>query len=182
MVAPAFQNFLIFLILLNSLLSGIAAGSYSMHYNALTDVLLEWRETKNLHWEVFQMISIIDTISLIVFFGEIVLKWIDDFNRFWKDGWNIFDLSITVLSAIPNIIDLFGAAASSKELNNVLSQMRALRIVRTLKIVRFSERFIVVDQKRLDCSIRKSQGHCGDHTARFERTFSFIMYRFQTNC
>ena len=99
--------------------------------------LEEWREARSAHWSTFQLISIIDTISVVVFFGEIALKWLDDFSAFWQDGWNIFDLAITLLSAIPNIIDVFGVGAGGQnaELNNVLVQMRAFRIIRTLKIV-----------------------------------------------
>ena len=41
-------------------------------------------------------LEIFDYCSLFLFMVEIILKWIDDFWSFWKDGWNIFDFAITV--------------------------------------------------------------------------------------
>jgi len=34
---------------------------------------------------------------------EIILKWIDDFKIFWKNGWNELDFFLTVLSIIPDV-------------------------------------------------------------------------------
>ncbi len=43
------------------------------------------------------LLDFIDSFSVIVFITEIVLKWIDNFRRFWKNPWNIFDFVVTVV-------------------------------------------------------------------------------------
>ena len=42
-------------------------------------------------------LNFVDSTTLVVFSTEIVLKWMDDFFTFWKNGWNIFDFVITIL-------------------------------------------------------------------------------------
>lgn len=43
-------------------------------------------------------------ISLMVYCAEIGLKWVDNFNKFWKDGWNVFDFAITLIVCIRAVI------------------------------------------------------------------------------
>ena len=42
-------------------------------------------------------LNIFDYLSLLMFILEILLKWINSFSNFWKNGWNIFDFSVTVM-------------------------------------------------------------------------------------
>ena len=42
-------------------------------------------------------LDIFDYLALMVFILEILLKWIDGFFEFWKNGWNVFDFFVTVL-------------------------------------------------------------------------------------
>ena len=41
--------------------------------------------------------DIFDYCSLVIFVVEIVLKWLDHFQNFWKNNWNIFDFLVTFL-------------------------------------------------------------------------------------
>ena len=36
-----------------------------------------------------------DYCTLMVFVLEILLKWLDNFWIFWKNGWNVFDFLVT---------------------------------------------------------------------------------------
>ena len=42
-------------------------------------------------------VDMFEYFCLFSFVLEIILKWLDDFFTFWKNGWNIFDFVITVL-------------------------------------------------------------------------------------
>jgi len=43
------------------------------------------------------ILEALDFFFLSLFVAEILLKWMDNFSSFWKEGWNIFDFFITVL-------------------------------------------------------------------------------------
>ena len=45
-------------------------------------------------------LNFVDSFTMIVFSTEIVLKWIDNFFTFWRNGWNVFDFGITVLVCV----------------------------------------------------------------------------------
>nr|XP_006817526.1 PREDICTED: cation channel sperm-associated protein 2-like [Saccoglossus kowalevskii] len=78
-------------------------------------------------------LDIFDYCSLMLFMFEIILKWIDNFWLFWKDGWNIFDFIVTVGSFIPEIILL--TTGGFKDLTVVVSNLRVFRVLRSLKMV-----------------------------------------------
>ena len=44
-----------------------------------------------------EVLEFIDMFTVVVFSVEIILKLIDNFKSFWKNGWNVFDLIVTVL-------------------------------------------------------------------------------------
>ena len=46
------------------------------------------------------VLQIFDYCTLTIFVLEIILKWIDGFWSFWKNGWNIFDFIVTVMVCI----------------------------------------------------------------------------------
>ena len=58
---------------------------------------LEYSNSNNPDTEGLRLaLDIFDYCSLFLFMVEIVLKWLDDFSNFWKNGWNIFDFIVTV--------------------------------------------------------------------------------------
>ncbi|KAI9140414.1 Ion transport protein-domain-containing protein [Paraphysoderma sedebokerense] len=126
-----FHNTILGVIVLNSIIAAFTA---------------EFSNDEDQHWQLFMGVKILDLVSLIIFAFEITLKWLEDFEEFWTDGWNLFDFFVTVISGIPVIIDLFIAG----EHNNTvfaksIKQLRMLRILRALKlVVRFGSLKIIV--------------------------------------
>lgn len=43
------------------------------------------------------LLEIFDYITLVVFVMEILVKWLDGFFIFWKNGWNVFDFFVTAM-------------------------------------------------------------------------------------
>lgn len=98
------QRVIVSLIIVNSLLIGL--------------------ETSPEYMEAFgYYIDQIDRIILFVFVVEIVLKLYGSGVVFFKDGWNIFDTAIILISITPSI----GAS---------FAVLRALRILRTLRLLK----------------------------------------------
>ncbi|KAI9209050.1 Ion transport protein-domain-containing protein [Polychytrium aggregatum] len=125
-----FEGFMLVVIVSNSVMLGVHA---------------ELAGTQESYWFLFQFIKIFDDFCLLMFVLEIVLKWMDSFWNFWKDGWNIADFAITVLSAIPELVDLTGTVGSNSSISKILNEMGTLRILRALKMVaRFGTLKIIV--------------------------------------
>ncbi len=101
----AFEFFIIAVIILNSLLIGVET-----HYTNET-------------------IQMIQHSCLWIFAIEILLRWIarDNLKSFFSDGWNVFDLSIVLISFIPE--SLFSDAA-------MITAIRVLRVFRVLRLFR----------------------------------------------
>ena len=55
------------------------------------------------HLKIF--LNIFDYLSLLMFILEILLKWINGFSNFWKNGWNIFDFSVTVMVSLHSVVE-----------------------------------------------------------------------------
>ncbi len=96
-----FSNFIIFIIIINAIILGI--------------------DTMDLSEQNRQILSFLDNICLFIFVVEIALKLIAFRFAFFKNGWNIFDFSIVLISLIPN--------------SGALSVFRALRIIRVLRLL-----------------------------------------------
>ena len=77
------------------------------------------------------IIKIVQASCLIIFVIEISMRFIarDSIKSFFKDGWNIFDLVIVIISLIPENI-----SAES----GLVSSFRVLRIFRVLRLLRAS--------------------------------------------
>lgn len=43
------------------------------------------------------LIGLVDTLTIIMFCVDILLKWIDNFIKYWKSSWNVFELLITIV-------------------------------------------------------------------------------------
>lgn len=102
-----FETLITILILLNSILIGVETSF----------------ENKIIHS--------IQVAITYVFVVEIILRWIsrDNAVKFFKDGWNLFDLSIVLVSLIPDY--LFADS-------NLLTVIRVLRVFRILRLLKTS--------------------------------------------
>lgn len=72
------------------------------------------------------LLSVIDKAAFLVFVGELALKLYAYRARYFRQGWNIFDFTIVVLTALPYL--------SIVGLGN-LTVLRALRILRALRLI-----------------------------------------------
>ncbi|MEQ9299183.1 MAG: ion transporter [Cyclobacteriaceae bacterium] len=105
-----FQNGIIFLIVINSLLIGLETSDYWMrHYGHVIDQ--------------------VDLMILGVFIVEITLKLVVYHYRFFKNAWNVFDLMIILISVVP--------AASSFTVFRAFRILRTLRLVKNVPKLRF---------------------------------------------
>ncbi|XP_066479293.1 cation channel sperm-associated protein 2 [Tiliqua scincoides] len=111
-----FKSFILFLIVLNMVVLMVSTeiADYRKNY---------WLRVK------FTLEVIIWGIILI-FLMEIGLNWAVSFQRYWLNGWNIFDFTVTVLSFFPEIIN----AASSVDNLPVLRLLQICRVLRCLKL------------------------------------------------
>ena len=109
---PFFQNTIIVLIIVNSVLIGL--------------------ETSTSYMESFgYYIDQIDRIILFIFIGEILLKMYAYGLSFFKNAWNVFDTSVILISVIPSI----GAAFSVLRALRILRTLRLLKNIPKLKII-----------------------------------------------
>ncbi|MAW83259.1 MAG: transporter [Crocinitomicaceae bacterium] len=102
-----FERFITLIILLNSILVGVETSYQN------------------------DLISIIQISCLVIFVIEISLRFIarDSTKSFLKEGWNIFDLVIVLISLFPE--DISGDSG-------LVSSFRVLRIFRVLRLLRAS--------------------------------------------
>ncbi len=102
-----FEYFIIAVILINSVLIGVE--TYITH----------------------PAIHLIQQITLLIFTIEIITRWIarENAKSFFSDAWNIFDLSIVLVSYIPE--SLFAESGMVIAIR-VLRVFRVLRLLRTL--------------------------------------------------
>jgi voltage-gated sodium channel len=102
-----FEYLIIFVIIVNSILIGIQT-----YFNS-------------------PLIDGIQNCILTIFILEINLRWFsfDSQKDFFKDGWNIFDLLILIISIIP---DYYFSESQ------IVTTLRVLRIFRIIRIFRFS--------------------------------------------
>ena len=108
--SPIFQNTIILLIVVNSLLIGLETSDYWMtHYGHIIDQ--------------------VDLAILGVFVIEIGLKLLVYHYRFFKNAWNVFDLAIILISVVP--------AASSFTVFRAFRILRTLRLVKNVPKLRF---------------------------------------------
>ncbi len=95
-----FQWFIIGVILLNAVVLGLM--------------------TLQLRPEVIAFLYAIDRICLVIFCVEIALKLIVFRLRFFREGWNVFDIAVVGIALLPN--------------SGALSVLRALRVLRLLRL------------------------------------------------
>lgn len=105
-----FQNFIIWLIVLNAITIGLETSSSIM--GAIGNFLL-----------------ILDKVILAVFVIETILKLYAYGFSYFKSGWNVFDFSIVALALLP--------ASGSLAVLRSLRILRALRLIKNLPKLRF---------------------------------------------
>nr|XP_002121116.1 cation channel sperm-associated protein 2-like [Ciona intestinalis] len=126
-----FQNFMLVLIIFNAVLLIVDAE------------IGESTDPKYIN--TVRIVRTCDYCCLWIFIAEIILKWIDDFKSFWKNGWNELDFYVTVVSILPELIRLVNSDASGSGMVQTLSFLRVLRITRLLKMVsRFEQARIIL--------------------------------------
>ena len=77
--------------------------------------------------------GIIDTLCTLIFVVEMVVKHREyGFKGYWRDGWNILDGSVTLLT-LPAVLVYFLPAAGNM---SILITLRALRVFKSFRTVR----------------------------------------------
>ncbi|XP_059558932.1 cation channel sperm-associated protein 2 isoform X2 [Myotis daubentonii] len=113
---PLFTNFIIFLIILNTI---------------VLMVEIELLESTNTQlWPLKLTLEVVAWFILLIFILEILLMWLSSFSLFWKNAWNVFDFIVTILSLLPEIVVLTGVAGQSAW----LQLLRICRVLRSLKL------------------------------------------------
>lgn len=79
------------------------------------------------NWIWFQVINTTNLCHNSVFIIDILLKWMDDFKKYWISSWNVTDFIVTVLVLLPNIFGLF--AGNQPEWLNFLHVFAIIKIV-----------------------------------------------------
>lgn len=108
-----FELSIMFIILLNSVLIGV-----ELYTNNET-------------------IKLIQNIILGIFTIEILIRFIaaDSVLSFFKDGWNLFDLSLVVIGYIPTTIVSNGATLMALRVLRVFRILRLLRAAKEVKLI-----------------------------------------------
>ena len=104
------QNFIIGLIILNSITIGLETFEY---------IMLNFGRT----------LLLIDKIILVVFVIEILIKLYAYGFSFFKNGWNIFDFSIVAIALLP--------ASGALAILRSLRIFRSLRLIKNVPKLRF---------------------------------------------
>ena len=104
---PIVTRFIIGVILVNAVVLGLETSKPVM--NVAGDIIVT-----------------VDRVCLAIFVIEIALKLFARGARFFRDGWNLFDLAVVVIALVPS--------------SGGLSVLRALRILRVLRVVSVAPR------------------------------------------
>jgi len=78
------------------------------------------------------LISAVQQIALLIFTAEISLRWLarQSASDFFRDSWNVFDLSLVLISFVPEAMFSSGA---------IIMSVRVLRVFRVLRLLRAAE-------------------------------------------
>ncbi|KGL85094.1 Cation channel sperm-associated protein 2, partial [Tinamus guttatus] len=124
-----FRSFIIFLIFLNTLVLMIKS---------------ELMKVATVSRNITTALEVAVWVIAIIFIIDIVLNWLVNFRGYWKNGWNIFDCTITFVSLIPEFLYLFHIAEESvsKRVRRVFRILRSLKICCRFQQVRLIIRAI----------------------------------------
>ncbi|XP_062921163.1 cation channel sperm-associated protein 2-like, partial [Mobula hypostoma] len=115
-----FRNLILYLIIINTIVFGVlvdVAHKPGKKFSVLTTIL-----------------SVVDWCILSVLMSEIILRWLQDFVKFWRIGWNIFDLTVLIISIIPEVIKTIHYQTGIQL--HFLKVFRTFRALRSLKSMR----------------------------------------------
>lgn len=71
-----------------------------------------------------ELLEVLDAIALAIFVVELLLKIVAQRGRFFRDGWNVFDLVVVGIALTPAMDEL-----------SVLRSLRVLRVLRLISVV-----------------------------------------------
>ena len=82
-------------------------------------------------------VALLQSIILGIFTIEIILRFIaaDSVKQFFSGGWNIFDLSLVLISYIPENLFANGSAMMALRVLRVFRVLRLLRSAREIKLI-----------------------------------------------
>lgn len=108
-----FEIVIILIIIINSILIGVET-SYSAFWIWLTQKII-----------------------LGIFTIEIVLRFLaaDNLKSFFKDGWNLFDLTLVIIGYIPASIAVNASAMMALRVLRVFRVLRLLRVSKEIKLI-----------------------------------------------
>lgn len=83
------------------------------------------------------LIQLVQLLALGIFTIEIIMRWIarENVKSFFSDGWNVFDLSIVLISYIPEALFAGTSIATAIRVLRVFRIFRLLRAFPELKIM-----------------------------------------------
>lgn len=110
--SPFFRHGILFLVLVNAVLIGLASIPNLQRFYFVFEVL--------------------DVIILSVFIFEVIIKWIYDFRLFWATSWNILDFSIISLTLFAAVVPLGENGDAAGIVVKVVRAFRSLRCVSSM--------------------------------------------------
>lgn len=110
--SPFFRHGILFLVLVNAVLIGLASIPNLQRFYFVFEVL--------------------DVIILSVFIFEVIIKWIYDFRLFWATSWNILDFSIISLTLFAAVVPLGENGDAAEIVVKVVRAFRSLRCVSSM--------------------------------------------------
>ncbi|KAI9366044.1 Ion transport protein-domain-containing protein, partial [Zopfochytrium polystomum] len=112
-----FRNFVWFILLLDSIMIGISAELWPDRFH---------------YWSLFQFISVLNSLSILVFVIEFVLLALDNHEEFFRDYWVLADIVVTLLTTVPELVELLGP--NNQFVLAHFGELETLRCLRILKI------------------------------------------------
>ncbi|XP_053103877.1 cation channel sperm-associated protein 2 [Hemicordylus capensis] len=111
-----FKGFIIFLICMNMVCLMI-----------LSEIL----ERKDWHWlTVKTALEVVVLVIMLIFLIEIGLHWMVSFQDYWKNPWNVFDFTVTMISILPELLYI----AYSARHQRIILVLQVFRVLRCLKL------------------------------------------------
>ncbi|XP_060099049.1 cation channel sperm-associated protein 2 [Heteronotia binoei] len=115
--SQVFKGFIIFLICLNMV--------------AVMMITEIERNTED-HFMIMKIVlEVAVWVILFIFIIEIMLNWMFGFRKYWKNPWNVFDFTITLISFIPEFA-FFSNTTYRIETKQVIQIFRILRCLKLL--------------------------------------------------
>eukprot|EP00834_Sanchytrium_tribonematis_P008135 NODE_871_length_3383_cov_0.938794.p1 type:complete len:392 gc:universal NODE_871_length_3383_cov_0.938794:2419-1244(-) len=122
-----FNNFMLFVVLVNTL-----------------NMILQ--SSKPFANDYRYYLSIFDSICLGLYLTELCVKILVFHLQYFRNGWNVFDFVIVILSVVSVVVPMFAESATSAKGNlkvltafkvfKVLRAIRALRVLRTISFLK----------------------------------------------